>query len=451
MEERNERVLSYGETYLGIVYRQNDGRYAIEGQDGRLFFPHRSWSDLRPGICKITYIRDKGTYGFVTGQFTRSDVPKESRVVTRLLETAQSIAPEELFVKQQITSDLYGRVVVITHGFSEVLHVVYNSVDDPERKECVLSLGRRMDFNTFPFAPDGSMYHFGKFTSYFRKFKPFVVEDCVAERSRNGNGMVVFTKSVQIPFRVDLYLGGHLQEGPCRITAISSQNHVIASNYNYRQPTETFLRNHLLQVPFGEHNQKIRLACGFGFVEKGTNGYGVVIDVLNSSGEFCIRSVYGMTDLERVGTAVRMLDAYAVQTAHIRRSEIQDIRYLSIDDDHLGEWRLSDTPYKPLVIFDRVRTIGYRIDSPKPELVTSDELEVNISPVLQKAIDLDILSFQRVERISYIDIKWYNIERLNQFTGAEIINLSKDINAINEEANDRAMRLAQRGKLKLSL
>src|SRR5699024_5591617 len=112
-------------------------------------------------------------------------------------------------------------------------------------------------------------------------------------------------------------------------------------------------------------------------------------------------------------------------TAHIRRSEIQDIRYLSIDDNHLGEWKLSDTPYKPLVVFDRVRTIGYRIDSPKPELVTPDKVDIAISPVLQKAIDLDILSFQRVERISYIDIKWYNIERLNQFTGAEIVNLSK--------------------------
>ena len=156
MEERNERVLSYGETYLGIVYRQNDGRYAIEGQDGRLFFPHRSWSDLRPGICKITYIRDKGTYGFITGQFTRSDVPKESRVATRLLETAQSIAPEELFVKQQITSDLYGRVVVITHGFSEVLHVIYNSVDDPERKERVLSIGRRIDLAPSPLHPMGA-------------------------------------------------------------------------------------------------------------------------------------------------------------------------------------------------------------------------------------------------------------------------------------------------------
>lgn len=451
MEERNERVLSYGETYLGIVYKQNDGRYAIEGQDGRLLFPHRSWIDLHPGICKLTYIRDKGTYGFASGQFTRSDVPKESRLANRLLETAQTIAPDELFVKQQITSSLYGKVVVITHGFSEVLHVVYNSVDDPKRTECVLSLGRRMDFNTFPFAPDGSMYHFGKFTSYFRKFKPFVVEDCVAERSRNGNGMVVFTKSVQIPFRVDLYLGGHLQEGPCRITAISSQNHVIASNYNYRRPTETFLRNHLLQVPFGEHNQKIRLACGFGFVEKVDNAYGVVIDVLTLPGEFCIRSVYGMTDLERVGTAVRMLDAYAVQMERIRRSDLHDIRYLSIDDNHLGEWRLSDTPYEPLLKFDRVCTIGYRIDSPQPKQVTPEEVGVSISPVLQKAIDLDILSFQRVERISYIDIKWYNIERLNQFTGAEIIDLSKDINAINEEANDRVVRLAQRGKLKVSL
>ena len=64
---------------------------------------------------------------------------------------------------------------------------------------------------------------------------------------------------------------------------------------------------------------------------------------------------------------------------------------------------------------------------------------------------MDILSFQRVERISYIDIKWYNIDQLNQFTGAEIIDLTNAINAINEEANDRVMRLAQRGKLKLSL
>ena len=139
-----------------------------------------------------------------------------------------------------------------------------------------------------------------------------------------------------------------------------------------------------------------------------------------------------------------------MQTAHIRRSDLHDIRYLSIDNDHLGEWRLSDTPYKPLIFFDRVRTIGYRINSPQPKQVTPEEVGVNISPVLQKAIDLDILSFQRVERISYIDIKWYNIERLNQFTGAEIVNLSKDINAINEEANDRVMRLAQRGKIKLS-
>ena len=451
MEERTNIALSYGETYLGIVYKQNDDRYAIEGQDGRLLFPDRSWSNVHPGICKITHIKDKGTYGFAVGQFTRSDVPKESRVAARLLETAQTTAPEELFVKQQITSDLYGTVVVITHGFSEVLHVVYNSVDDPKRTERVLSIGRRMAFASFPFAPDGNMYHFGKFTSYFRKFKPFVVEDCIAQRSRSGTDMVVFTKAVQVPFRVDRYLGCHLQEGPCRITAISSQNHVIASNYNYQRPTETFLRNHLLQVPFGEHNQKIRLACGFGFVDKGEDGYGVVIDVLNSSGEFCIRSVYGMTDLERVGTAVRMLDAYAMQMAHIRRDEIQDIRYLSIDDEHLGEWRLSDTPYEPLIIFDRVQTIGYRIDVPQPKQVTPEEVAVRISPVLQKAIDLDILSFQRVERISYIDIKWYNIEQLNQFTGDEIITLTNDINAINEEANDRVMRLAQRGKLKVSL
>lgn len=428
----------------GIVYTQNDGRLAIESNEGKLLFPDRDWFDIVPGICMITRIKDKGTYGFGIGYMTRSFMPEESETVDKLVAECQALLPNDLFMKQRIESDQYGTIYVITHGMSEVLYVVYNSVDDKDRTEHVLSIGRRIDFSHFPFAPDGDVFHFGKFGSYFRKFKPFIVEDTEAVFDNDKNTMMIRPGYINRPFVVDKIMCPDLRPGACRITAINDRSYVVAVNYNYHKPDYDYMIDQLTIQPITTKS-KLRLSQGIGYIYREHDVYGVILSVLDDSGDFVISSAYGVVQTID-HTYPRRINNAAMKSIRLKESEVKDIQYLNIDDD-AHEWKMGDSLSRALLEFDKIITVDYVLVDPNVkdyELAPTNQL-------LSRAVNEGILSLKRINDVVFVMIKWSKIMSLSKFTNDEIIDLADAISTINREANDAFAKMIRRGKLKVSI
>ena len=131
---------------------------------------------------------------------------------------------------------------------------------------------------------------------------------------------------------------------------------MVAVNYNYHKPEFDYMVDQLTIQPI-TMKSKLRLSQGIGYIYREHDTYGVILSVLDDSGDFVISSAHGVVHTID-HTYPRRVNNAAMKSIRLKESEVKDIQYLNIDDE-THEWKMGDSPSRALLEFDKIITVDY--------------------------------------------------------------------------------------------
>lgn len=434
---------------FGIVYAGKNDRLCILTEEYGVLYPDRAWKNIHTGFCKITGMKDFGTYKFGTGTMIKSDgnfTDSTLSAIDARVSCYQQMQPRKKFEIIDIASDVYGDIKLIVVDKNIVIDV-FGTIGG----SLIYSTPRYVDLALLPASSDGTQYQYTKYAANIIHYTPVRNERCFVN-TRNAAGPrihgsfyaydTMISGNIAVP---DKYICPDLHSGEYTITGIWERDNLticIVEPIIYTDVNDQDL------VEYLNRTTGSGVCRAIGHIDDPIYGsFGVTLSVMEDR-SLRIDDIYGCYS--------RSYDPYYCRSIkyenhdlfeELMRAPLLRVKYIGRSDLALGTWSLNSSIDEDLFYFDSLTEFNIKISGASYYVSNA-----YYGDLVDRAVAMNIVECTCINNnIEIIDVRWDNINDLNMFTGGEIRALADIISDVNDKAIKKVGSLSRKGKLMIDV